>query len=52
MFNYFETYTRTIISGIIIASGIRKSPSQKTGDVKSMTSIPRMTEPKPKVGQN
>lgn len=49
---FLETYTRTTISGIMIASGMRKSPSQKTGDVKSMTSIPRITAPKPKVGQN
>jgi hypothetical protein len=40
-----------VISPIRAANGIRKSPSQKTGDVYIMRSIPNITAPTGNAGQ-
>jgi hypothetical protein len=46
-----NTHTLYVISAIRAVNGIRKSPSQKTGDVYIMRSIPNITAPTGNVGQ-
>jgi hypothetical protein len=45
------THTLYAISTIRAVNGIRKSPSQKTGEVYIMRSIPNITAPTGNVGQ-